>query len=238
MGRRTAAAVILALAVNAGVLTALPLLGGALETALPSPVRFDVRDIHVVDLRDRKPVPVAARTLPEKESATVPEPRPESPHPESPPEKPRPELGEMMEGLLEDIEFDLDPGAFLPRADLALPGPAGQGAGGKTDGSETAPEGDIMSLDEVDRLPVRVNHVQPAYPGWALEQGIEGEVTLSFVIYANGTTGEIRVEQGSGYRDFDAAAADAASQWRFAPALAGQKAVAVRALQRIRFSLR
>ena len=103
---------------------------------------------------------------------------------------------------------------------------------------QAAPEKKIWSLDEVDRLPVKVRHVQPVYPAWALEQDIESEVTVSLTIGAEGDVRDVRVQKSSGYPDFDDAAVTAVSLWRFAPALVGDRAIAVRAKQTIRFSLR
>ncbi len=241
MRRNIVTAVILALGVNAGVLLALPLLGSALETALPAHALLDVRDVELIQVRETPPVPLVRELVPEDAVQVNPPSQPPTPQPEAPPAEPERAPGEALPDLLRDIDFNLDPDALRPAADLVLPGTAGSGggAGSGTGGAgQAAPEERIWSLDEVDRLPVKIRHVQPAYPGWALEQGVESEVTLSLTIGAHGGVSDVRVEQSSGYRDFDQAAVAAVSQWQFAPALAADKAIAVRAMQRIRFSLR
>jgi TonB family protein len=241
MKKGIAASLILALAVNAGVLVALPLLAGALETAMPATPRFDLRDLELVDLRDDEPAPLV-RVPADRDDVRVKKPeQKQAPRPDTPPSRAEPEHGNTLPDLLKDIEFEFSPDALRPSVDLVLPAAAlasGPGTGSGTTAADASPEKSIHSLDDVERLPVRVYHIEPVYPRWALEQEVEGEVTLSLTIGRDGAVGDVSVEHSSGYEDFDRAAVEAVNLWRFAPALIGNRAIAVRAIQKIRFSLR
>jgi TonB family protein len=67
-----------------------------------------------------------------------------------------------------------------------------------------------------------LEHVMPVYPDWAKTEGVEGSVTLIFVVLPDGRVKEsVLVEKTSGYRDFDDRARSALLRWRFAPLAAG-----------------
>ncbi len=237
MGRSVVFAFACALVVNAGVLLALPLLGGALETATGAPVVLELHEVDVVKL----PEPPAARLPREvfvKENEKV-RSQPEQPPPPAEPisSKMRPDSG-IPDEMLSEIDIEINAGPLTPGLDLTIP--RGNGFGSPVAAGSGAGElqNEAVSLDEVDRLPVKVHHVQPLYPQWALEAGAEAEVTLSLVIGADGAVGRLAVERSSGYEDFDRAALQAVKMWRFAPALLRGRAIAVRAIQKIKFGFR
>jgi protein TonB len=231
----------LAVIINAGVLMALPLLGGAIEIAMPAAPLFDIHDIELFEIEETPSVPLPGSSIQREKTPVKPAKQPSPPKPESLPEKPRPAPSAILPDMLKSIDVDIDPDAFAPDVDLVLPGAEISGAlesPGTSELEEAGPDKKIWSLDEVDRLPVKTHDTEPLYPRWALEQEVEGIVTLNLLIGTDGSVSDIRVVQSSGYRDFDRAAADAVRLWRFAPALAGDKPVTVRASQKIRFSLR
>ena len=77
---------------------------------------------------------------------------------------------------------------------------------------------------EVADRPV-LEHEMPAYPDWATRQAVEADVTLSFVVLADGRIKDgIQVSRTAGFLDFDDAAVAALRRWRFAPLPAGQSA--------------
>lgn len=238
MGRTAAIAVVLAVVVNAGVLLALPLLGGALETAMPSPAVFEVREVEVVKRAPEREIPLPRRAPEKHETQVSPVRREPAPQPEQAAETLPSAPGEAPPDWLRTADIEIDPREFAPDVELFLPGVAGSQEGAEQGAGSAAPEEKVWSLDEVDRLPVRLHHVEPVYPAWALEREIEGAVTLGFVIGADGEVRDVVVEESSGYAHFDRSAAEAVQLWRFAPALSGGRAVAVRATQRIRFSMR
>lgn len=67
-----------------------------------------------------------------------------------------------------------------------------------------------------------LSHPTPAYPEWAKREGVEGTVTLYFVVLANGRVKEnVVVQKTAGYADFDESARAAILAWRFKPLPAG-----------------
>lgn len=65
--------------------------------------------------------------------------------------------------------------------------------------------------------PKLVQRVEPKYPQRALRAGIEGAVTLRFLVDTQGRPLQLSVYQSSGDNDLDAAALAAVQQWRFEP---------------------
>lgn len=77
-----------------------------------------------------------------------------------------------------------------------------------------------------DDTPPRVlERVAPVYPALARRLGIEGRVTLELALDVEGVPQDARVAESSGRADLDAAAREAALQWRFAPARRGGQPV-------------
>jgi len=66
-------------------------------------------------------------------------------------------------------------------------------------------------------------HRSPVYPDWAMHDGVEGSVTLRFVVRADGTIKEdILVEKTAGFEDFDESARQALRGWKFQPLTGGR----------------
>jgi len=66
-------------------------------------------------------------------------------------------------------------------------------------------------------------HRSPVYPEWAMHDGVEGSVTLRFVVRPDGTIKEdILVEKTAGFEDFDENARQALRGWRFQPLTGGR----------------
>ncbi len=66
-----------------------------------------------------------------------------------------------------------------------------------------------------------ISHAKPVYPEWAKREGVEGSVTIYFLVLPNGRVKEnVLVDKTSGFGDFDENAVVAILQWRF-EALAG-----------------
>lgn len=69
--------------------------------------------------------------------------------------------------------------------------------------------------------PVR-NYIMPQYPEWAKTEGVEGSVTLGFVVLPDGRVkSNVMVHRTSGYQDFDQRAQEALRMWRFESLPAG-----------------
>lgn len=66
-------------------------------------------------------------------------------------------------------------------------------------------------------------HVLPVYPEWAKHDGVEGVVTLYFVVRADGSVREnVLVQRTAGFEDFDENARLALRAWRFEPLRGGR----------------
>lgn len=84
--------------------------------------------------------------------------------------------------------------------------------------------------------PVLTQHAPPAYPSAANQQGIERSVVVEILIDKSGALTEATVLHPAGY-GFDEAALAAVRQWRFKPALSGDKPVECRMITEIDFKL-
>ncbi len=58
---------------------------------------------------------------------------------------------------------------------------------------------------------------RPQIPGWVSEQGLRLQVVVSFGLTPQGVLRDVKVEQGSGYSDVDAAVLEALRRWKFRP---------------------
>jgi TonB family protein len=62
-----------------------------------------------------------------------------------------------------------------------------------------------------------ISYAKPSYPDWAKREGVEGSVTLYFLVLPDGSVKEnILVDKTSGFGDFDESAVSALRTWRFA----------------------
>src|SRR5439155_24331393 len=68
-----------------------------------------------------------------------------------------------------------------------------------------------------------LHYVTPVYPDWAKREGVEGSVTLYFLVRPAGDVREnVLVEKTAGFEDFDDSARAALRAWRFAPLAGGR----------------
>lgn len=67
-----------------------------------------------------------------------------------------------------------------------------------------------------------IEYQTPEYPEWAKRDGIEGSVTLYFIVRPNGLIKEnVLIQKTSGFQDFDQKALVALMSWRFEPLKGG-----------------
>ncbi|MEX0915410.1 MAG: M56 family metallopeptidase, partial [Wenzhouxiangellaceae bacterium] len=97
-----------------------------------------------------------------------------------------------------------------------------------------APSADEATLDESPRPIVRIN---PGYPVEAVQQELEGFVTMEFTITEEAGVEDIVVLDSHPGNVFDEAAVSALSKWRFAPEKVDSAWVPRRAVQTIEFRL-
>jgi len=68
-----------------------------------------------------------------------------------------------------------------------------------------------------------LRHVTPTYPEWAKREGVEGSVSLYFVVRPDGGIKEnVLVQKTAGFEEFDDNARAALSEWRFEPLAEGR----------------
>jgi TonB family protein len=84
--------------------------------------------------------------------------------------------------------------------------------------------------------PVPIRQMQPEYPKAMVYSGLRGEVTVEFVIDAEGKVEDAKVLE-SNNPGFNDAALEAVRQWKFKPARMGEKPVSTRVKQLIEFQL-
>ncbi len=83
-----------------------------------------------------------------------------------------------------------------------------------------------------------LNNPRPPYPMMARRMGYQGKVILNVEVLADGKVGEVRLEQGCGYRILDEAALQTVKTWRFSPARRLGRPVTRWFLVPIKFSLK
>lgn len=90
----------------------------------------------------------------------------------------------------------------------------------------------------VDKAPELIYRTEPIYPEAAMQYGITGKVFVQILIDIDGTVIKAEVAKSSRNELLDAAAVEAALQWKFTPAIAsGNKPVRVWVMQSFTFKL-
>ena len=100
--------------------------------------------------------------------------------------------------------------------------------------SEISPEPEIIP-PRSDAA--HLNNPAPSYPSMSRRLGEQGRVVLEVYILANGTVGEAKIKESSGFFRLDNAALQAVKKWRYQPARRGQQAIDFWYVQPLSFSL-
>lgn len=108
-------------------------------------------------------------------------------------------------------------------------------AAAKVDAAMPAP---VVADIEPDYKAAYLNNPPPAYPMVARRNGLQGRVTLSVEVLANGSCGQINIHKSSGYAMLDNAALQTVKNWRFAPARQAGQTVDKWFMVPIQFSLK
>lgn len=93
---------------------------------------------------------------------------------------------------------------------------------------------DTLSMKELDSPPKALARKSPAYPAGLRAAGIEGRVVVSLVIDKTGVVREAKVEKST-HQDFEMAALEAVTQWKFEPGRKGGRQVNTRVSQMLEF---
>ncbi|HTM00215.1 MAG TPA: energy transducer TonB [Candidatus Omnitrophota bacterium] len=115
-------------------------------------------------------------------------------------------------------------GAFeLPRS--APTGGSSQGSGDPAPPAPAPDPNQVFVITDVDVQPVAIEAPKPLYPEFARDAGITGRVVTQVLVKADGTVGRVRVI--SGIKILADAAQEGLYRWRFRPAMAHGRPVAV-----------
>jgi len=76
------------------------------------------------------------------------------------------------------------------------------------------PSGDLRISGPISQRSV-IYEINPEYPLWATEQGIETDVTLKFWVNPAGKVKKVKIDKRSGYFELDIIAKNALKQWLF-----------------------
>jgi protein TonB len=96
--------------------------------------------------------------------------------------------------------------------------------------------GEIFDLNKLDQPPNPRLQGKPVYPFEMRRAGITGEVTVAFIVDQNGDVQNAYAVKST-QREFEAAAIQAVSKWKFKPGKKGGKSVSTRMQVPIVFSI-
>ena len=106
--------------------------------------------------------------------------------------------------------------------------------------TEAAPAGlpqvEALTLARFDAAYLR--NPALAYPLLSRRLGEQGKVLLRVLVHTDGSAMSVEIETGSGYTRLDQAARETVRQWRFIPAMQGDKTVNSWVIVPINFSLK
>ena len=115
-------------------------------------------------------------------------------------------------------------GTSTTLARVATPAPSGEPAAAAREGESTARRtlaGAMLAGPIADRAVLQ--STTPVYPEWAKKDGVEGSVTVYFVVRADGSVKEnVLVQKTAGFAEFDDNARAAILAWRFEPLRGGR----------------
>ncbi|MEO6992861.1 MAG: energy transducer TonB, partial [Lacunisphaera sp.] len=95
---------------------------------------------------------------------------------------------------------------------------------------------ELFDMSQLDQRPILRVPVNPQYPYEMSRAGINGNVTVEFIINTNGDVTQAQVVRSS-HREFEVPAVQAVLKWKFKPGRRGGRSVNVRASQLIEFNL-
>lgn len=117
------------------------------------------------------------------------------------------------------VDIPFNPAGTEENAAPVVAGPAAGASGGGSEAGTAAAPAPIRAGDLV-----LMQRVEPQYPIRALQQGIQGSVTLSFTVQTDGSVSDPRVMSAKPRRGiFDDAAMRAVLRWKFKPIGAPQQ---------------
>jgi protein TonB len=176
---------------------------------------------EVVQAPSRREKPVDAKPL-----------EPERPYREPPPE-PELEFGPEPERLpalpTSETAIATPPEPAEPEPVAAMPPSVSAAEDNDALGAPVTPP--LAHADQFD-------NPAPAYPAESRRRREQGTVWLDVLILPDGTVGEVRVRESTGFERLDRTAVEAVQQWRYEPARRGREPIHYWYVQPLHFVLR
>jgi TonB family protein len=92
-----------------------------------------------------------------------------------------------------------------------------QTTGTRSTSAQEGREGIVILWDDPSQGREPTSTPLPQIPAWVSEQGLRLQVVVSFELTPQGVLRNVKVDQGSGYSDVDAAVLEALRRWKFRP---------------------
>ena len=204
------------------------LIGALFSVALIAGVAWYGERTHWIRPKAPPPPPVITMVMP-----------PLEPEPKDPPESKDKSAKEEISVPVQRDTPRPDPPLTSFKQDIEPPRPVNNiqdtariPLGSIGDGTSTV----IVDLSELDQQPVAKFQVSPQYPYSLKQQGMTGDVLVSFVVDARGDVRNV-VAVRSSDSGFEANACKAVGLWKFKPGRKGGRAVAVRMEVPVEFKL-
>ena len=89
--------------------------------------------------------------------------------------------------------------------------------GAQSTSAQEGREGIVILWDDPSQGREPTYTPRPQIPAWVSEQGLRLQVVISFELTPQGVLRNVKVDQGSGYSDVDAAVLEALRRWKFRP---------------------
>lgn len=189
------------------------------------------------------PPPKVAEVVETIELMEMPPLEPEEPEPVESEEPPSEEIAEMAPPMAADVPSVVNIDSFVQK--LQPPPPPGLE---RPTGAITIPTGrpntgnigqgmkDLFDLANLDQQPQPRFQAKPNYPFEMRRAGITGDVLVGFIVDSNGDVREAYAIKST-QREFEAAAIQAVSKWKFKPGRKGGRAVNTKMQVPIVFSI-
>ncbi len=139
----------------------------------------------------------------------------------------------LTSSFIQPVQPPPPPGVTVSAGAITIPTVSGTGGGTAGVGHGL---GKLFDLAELDQGPVLRFQAKPIYPYEMTRSGIEGQVTVSFVVDPNGRVRDA-VAVSSTHRAFESAATQAVLKWRFTPGTKNGRPVATRMIIAITFNI-
>lgn len=216
---RLAIGLLLALLVNFGLFTLMQHMTSNKE--VDKQVTEDIRLLDFVRIKREESEPETKKREPPKKPPPPeePPPPPETPAPQTPkPDAPTPKMD-------------------VPNIDVPMNITGGPYLGDFAEAPKAAPAPAPVQGPVIDNEVVPLVRIPPKYPRVAARRGIEGVVTVQFIITKDGTVRDAKVIEANPSNVFNDEAIEAVLKWKFKPKLVEGQAVERQATQDIEFKL-